>query len=288
MELLDKRFDYTYATKNRFDIPNKIFEINNKKIKIELLVTNGFVKLYTMKGRLYGLQQTQDNHTLPDWKIHLNISNEDISKSWKIITESLLNLIFKYSENKEIIDDLIISMKAFNINLEGYSFPKYMEGREVTIYIYQYDELLNDNNKPIELEDKNEKDEEIKFYYLFKKNEEEKFTFWYELLIDIESKLKNAKIKRKKLNGAADGDLWLGQYSSLRNEAFCFEKKEKDYVYPPNNRGWNSVNQKKPFNWFQIYMIRYSLVYRELIIKNRIYIISFILLFIIFLIYKFK
>ena len=28
MELLDKRFDYTYATKNRFDIPNKIFEIN--------------------------------------------------------------------------------------------------------------------------------------------------------------------------------------------------------------------------------------------------------------------
>ena len=281
MELLDKKFDYTYATKNRFDIPNKVFEINNTKIKIELLVTNGFVKLYTIKGRLYALQQSENHNSLPDWKFHINISNEDIPKSWKIISESLLNLTFKYSKNKVINDDLIISMKAFNINLEGYSLPKDMDGREITIYIYQFNELLNNKNKPIEIKDVNAKNEEIIVTYFFKKNDEEKFNFWYEFLIDIENKLKNAKIRKKKLNGAADGDLWLGNYSSLRNEAFC-----DDGIYPPNHRGWNSANQKKPFNWYQIFMIRYSLVYKELLIKNKIYFISFILLFIIIILYK--
>ena len=58
MDLLDKNFDYTYAITNRYDIPNQFIEVNNKKIKIELLVTNGFVKLYTIKGRLYGIAQT--------------------------------------------------------------------------------------------------------------------------------------------------------------------------------------------------------------------------------------
>ncbi len=38
MDLLYKNFDYTYAITNRYDIPNPFIEVNNKIIKIELLV----------------------------------------------------------------------------------------------------------------------------------------------------------------------------------------------------------------------------------------------------------
>jgi len=53
MNLLDKRFDYSYAVSHRYEIPNQFIQIKNKKIKLELLVTNGFVKIYTYKGRIY-------------------------------------------------------------------------------------------------------------------------------------------------------------------------------------------------------------------------------------------
>ena len=205
MDLLDKNFDYTYAITNRYDIPNQFIEVNNKKIKIELLVTNGFVKLYTIKGRLYGIAQINENHTLPDWKIHVNISHDDISKAWKIISESLLKYTIKYSHEKNIIDDLIISMKAININLND-NFAEHMSGREITIYIYIFDELLNQNNENgIKIIDLNDKGKEVKINYFFRKSDEEKFIFWYEFLIDIEEKLKQLKIKKKKLDGAADG-----------------------------------------------------------------------------------
>jgi hypothetical protein len=286
MDLLDKNFDYTYAITNRYDIPNQFIEVNNKKIKIELLVTNGFVKLDTIKGRLYGIAQINENHTLPDWKIHVNISHDDISKAWKIISESLLKYTIKYSHEKNIIDDLIISMKAININLND-NFAEHMSGREITIYIYIFDELLNQNNENgIEIIDLNDKGKEVKINYFFRKNDEEKFIFWYEFLIDIEEKLKQLKIKKKKLDGAADGDLWLGNYTSLRNESFVLNDEKKDYEYPPNNKGWNGAKKKKPFNWFQIYKIRYSLVYKETLYKNKLYIIGLLWLIIIFFLYK--
>ena len=88
----------------------------------------------------------------------------------------------------------------------------------------------------------------------------DKFKFYYDLLIDIEKQLSEAKIRQTVINGAADGDLWLGKYASLRNEAFC--KENNLYVYPPNYRGWNSLKQKKPFSWIEIFRIRYALVYK--------------------------
>ena len=79
MNILDNRFDYTYAINHRLEIPNQFIQINSKKkIRIELLVTNGFVKIYTFKGRIYHVKQNIDNHTLPDWKFHFNVKPEEI------------------------------------------------------------------------------------------------------------------------------------------------------------------------------------------------------------------
>ena len=101
--------------------------------------------------------------------------------------------------------DWIISIKAININLND-DFAEPMSGREIIIYIYIFDELLNQNNENgIKIIDLNDKGKEVKINYFFRKSDEEKFIFWYEFLIDIEEKLKQLKIKKKKLDGAADG-----------------------------------------------------------------------------------
>lgn len=254
MSILDKRFDYTYAITNRYEIPSQFIPIKNKKIKLELLVTNGFVKVYTYKGRIYHVKQNIDNHTVPDWKFHFNVTRDDIPKAFNIVCETLLKHTIENTEEKDIIDDVFFTMKAYNINL----CTDMQEGREVTLYIYRFDERLNE--EPFEIEDPDENGKNIKIKYIFRKNEERKFKFYYDLLIDIEKQLSEAKIRQTVINGAADGDLWLGKYASLRNEAFC--KENNSYVYPPNYRGWNSSKQKKPFSWIEIFSIRYALVYK--------------------------
>ena len=48
-------------------------------------------------------------------------------------------------------------------------------------------------------------------------------------------------------NGLASGDLKIGNYVSLRNEAFVLNE-EGNYIYPRNSDGWNPLNQQHPFN----------------------------------------
>ena len=271
MNILNKRFDYSYAISHRLEIPNQFIQIKNKKIKLELLVTNGFVKVYTYKGRIYGIKQNIDEHTIPDWKIHFNVLPEDIPKSFNIISETFIKHIIKNTKDEDIIDDLIIAIKAYNINLA----VNIQKGREITLYIYTFNEKLNDQLEEFEVED--EKGDKQKVTYIFRKNEERNFKFYCDLLIDIEQQLNNMKIKKTIKNGAADGDLWLGKYSSLRNEAYC-KDKNGELVYPPNDRGFNSAKQKMPFSWCQIFMIRYALVYKES--KFSFFIIPFIFLII--------
>lgn len=257
MNILKKEFDYSYAITHRYEIPNQYINIKNKKIKVELLVTNGFVKFYTYKGRIYGIMQNNDSHRIPDWKFHFNVCPEDIPKAFNIINETLLKHIINNTNEEDIIDDLVISVKAYNTNLATYM----QKGREITLYIYTYNKKLNED-KPEEFELDGENGEKYKISYVFRKNEERKFKFYYDLLIDIEQHLNKLKIKKTIKNGAADGDLWIGKYASLRNEAYC-EGLNGGPVYPPNDRGWNSTNQKMPFNYIQILMLRYALVYKE-------------------------
>ena len=278
MSILGERFDYKYAVNHRLEIPNQFISIKDKKILIELLVTNGFVKIYTFKGRIYHIKQNIDNHTVPDWKFHFNVRPEEIPKAFNIISETLLKHIIQNTKSEEILEDIFISMKAYNINL----CTKMQRGREITLYIYTFDERLN--QEPVEIYVDNEDGQKKLIKYVFRKNEEKKFKFYYDLLIDIENQLSLNKIKQTVENGAADGDLWLGKYASLRNEAYC-KGINGGYIYPPNNKGWNSAKQKMVFSWIDIFRIRYALVYKYK--SNNFYftLYSFIFLFISILIY---
>ena len=282
MNILDERFDYDHAITNRYDIPNKNIKINDKSIKLELLVTNGFVKLYTVKGRLYWYIQGKSLNLIPDWKLHFNIEHSDISKAWKIISETLL--YYKMNKSHNVInEDIFVGMKSININLNK-NFPEYMSGREITVYIYQYDPRLNENiNNTNEIDEENEKKEKVKKIIKYRKEEEESFNFWLEFLIEVENKLTKEKIKTKKHNGCADGDLYLGKYTSLRNECFIYDE------YPPNEEGWNAANHKIPFSHIQIYKIRKNLLNEKdyiLIIKEFKYYTLFLIVFVISLLFK--
>ena len=220
MNILDNRFDYTYAINHRLEIPNQFIKINSKKILIELLVTNGFVKIYTFKGRIYHIKQNIDNHTVPDWKFHFNVKPEEIPKAFNIVSETLLKHSIKNTKDEDIIDDIFISMKAYNINL----CTQMQEGREITLYIYTFDKRLNEDPFEMDVKDENGKLNKIK--YIFRKDEEKNFKFYLDLLIDIENQFKKLKIKKRIENRCAYGDLWLGEYVSLRNEAFCKGENE--------------------------------------------------------------
>ena len=253
MEYLDKRFSYLHAITNRLDIPSVYIPVNGKKVKFELLVSNGYVKFYTYKGRMYHVQQNRLQHLSSDWKFHFNVCEEDIPKAWQIITKILLNYTLKYVDNKTF-DDLFLSMKAINTNLQK-KWPKYMFGREITVYIYQYIKELNETEKGVEITgDNNEKK-----YLFYKKDEEQNFNFWLNFLIDCEKELSSSNIRFKKLDGAADGDLYIGKYASLRNESFTYDKNNDTQEYPTNDKGWNYNKQKMPFSWFEIFKLRQQL-----------------------------
>lgn len=48
-------------------------------------------------------------------------------------------------------------------------------------------------------------------------------------------------------NGLAAGDLKIGKYISLRNEAFI-KGKSSEHIYPPNQHGWNAAEHEIPFS----------------------------------------
>lgn len=152
MNILNEKFDYNHAINNRYDIHHQFIEIKKKSIKIELIVSNGFIMLYTTKGRIYWLLQVKTKMELSDWKIHFNINYTDLSKAWKIISETLLKHKMK-SNNNNNKDDFIFSMKAVNIKLNK-NFPEHKKGREI---IFRYNPILNETSN--EVDDLNEKEE---------------------------------------------------------------------------------------------------------------------------------
>ena len=56
-DILDSLFEYDTCTDNRYIIPKLPYKLGSSTEYIELLVTNGYVKLYTQKGRAYWISQ---------------------------------------------------------------------------------------------------------------------------------------------------------------------------------------------------------------------------------------
>ena len=58
-DILDSLFEYDTCTDNRYIIPKLPYKFGSSTEYIELLVTNGYVKLYTQKGRAYWISKVQ-------------------------------------------------------------------------------------------------------------------------------------------------------------------------------------------------------------------------------------
>ena len=80
------------------------------------------------------------------------------------------------------------------------------KGREITIYIYKYDERYKHGFIGCDLSLADENSE----------------AFWLDLIKTIEKALEANKIQS---NGCAEGDLKLGKYISIRNESYIVDKK---------------------------------------------------------------
>eukprot|EP01043_Picozoa_sp_COSAG02_P080010 COSAG02_NODE_18813_length_917_cov_1.282396_1_plen_138_part_10 len=55
-----------------------------------VLHTGGFLRLCTMRGRMYWLAQNQTGHITPDWKLHFSVELQDIPQAWDLLAALFL------------------------------------------------------------------------------------------------------------------------------------------------------------------------------------------------------
>ena len=200
---------YEFFEENRYKITD--FMLN--KEEYSGICNNGFIKIHSNKCKAYWLCQNEIEHTSKDWKFHISVNNQDLKKAWNLISKIFIEIKCK------------TGMKVYYLKENSTSAI----GREITLYIFKYDKIYDNS--------------EIRACFDFDYCDEHSENFWIEFVLKIESTLKANKIKS---NGLAKGDLKIGEYVSLRNEAYV--KIGKELVYPPDNYGWNSVGHELPFN----------------------------------------
>jgi hypothetical protein len=210
-----------------------------KTMNYDILDSNGFLLLHTMRGRVYWVTQNNTGHVTPDWKIHFSVNEEDVPKAWNILAQLFID--FKCE----------IGMKA---TTTASSFcVSSQRGRELTVYIYVYDERLRSGvmyeQSPETGNDLfigSTQDSECDFY--LGKEYEGVYTpeFWYRFIFEGEKRFFQDRIRSN--GGCASGDLPLPhcQYASLRNEAFVIEDLQVGLQYPSNAASWNAAKHKNP------------------------------------------
>ncbi|KAJ4458527.1 hypothetical protein PAPYR_5724 [Paratrimastix pyriformis] len=217
---------------SRLDFAGHTYEIRH---------ANGFVKVYTVKGIAYWSFQTQYGNRFPDWKLHFSIDSQDRWAAWNI-------LIALFIERK----------CEFSMKIQYGEWPPHMRGREITVYIFSYHPLA----ERVLIYDPASRTERP----VLSAADDRPGTFWRDFVSVAESRLARAKIRPAPL---AQGDLPLGRYCSLRNEAFvrvgpewrppssgwagydqgAAELHKCQWVYPENNAGWNAARHPVPFLW---------------------------------------
>lgn len=195
-----------------------------RSTEYEILHTGGFVRLCTDRGRVYWLAQNEHDHRLPDWKIHFSVELSDIPRAWDTLTELFLEEACDFGMKA-------VAGEAFE------SWPPEQRGREITVYIFQNHAAYNGGGPMMGYCPGNEHN-----FWLGPEFERAP-DFWSHFVEEAEQRLSAANIRSR---GLAHGDLKLGHYASLRNEAFIFEAASGLYIYPPNTSGWNAVGHPCP------------------------------------------
>ena len=98
---LPEEFKYEYFNINRYLMPK--FKPN--EIEYEAMCNNGFIKLYTIPGKIYWLLQNELCHSTPDWKFHVSVKDCDVPRAWNIIAEIFFLKKFKLSMKVKYIKD---------------------------------------------------------------------------------------------------------------------------------------------------------------------------------------
>ncbi len=94
-----------------------------KTMQYEVLHTGGFLRLYTLRGRMYWNAQNESEHTTPDWKLHFSCELADIGRAWNIIAALFIDMRAE------------IGMKATVLGSESWSPGQ--RGREITVYMFR-------------------------------------------------------------------------------------------------------------------------------------------------------
>ena len=81
--ILPDEFKYEYYVKNRYLMPR----LTPNSVEYEGMCNNGWIKLYTIPGKIYWLLQNQLCHCTPDWKFHVSVKDCDVPKAWNLIAE---------------------------------------------------------------------------------------------------------------------------------------------------------------------------------------------------------
>jgi len=197
-----------------------------KTMTYELLHTGGFLRLCTLRGRVYWNAQNEHGHLTPDWKLHFSVEVGQIPLVWDILAALFMEYMCE------------IGMKATTISEEDWS-PQ-QRGREITVYLFQYSYCYGPGGPMMGLVP----EEDHTFY--IGREVEGIFTapFWFTWIQEAEARLAAAGVRSR---GTADGDLALPGcvYASLRNEAFV-KVNGGEPEYPPNHTGWNATRQINP------------------------------------------
>jgi len=196
----------------------------------EIFHTGGFVRLCTDRGRIYWLTQNEHDHKLPDWKLHFSVEPCHVPVAWDIISELFMQAACDFG------------MKAVaGEALE--SWPEVQRGREVTVYIFQNHPAYQGGGPMMGL-----CTEGTEHLYWLGREFQRDSDFWLKFVEVAEAKLATAGIKSR---GVADGDLPLGIYASIRNEAFVLDRDacgDTLPCYPPNAAGWNAAGHECPLD----------------------------------------
>lgn len=126
------------------------------------------------------------------------------------------------------------------------NWTEMQRGREITVYIPVYDDIFGSGYDFIEFDESDNQEDDCNKILDTKeriiplsRNIEHSFSFWTHFVSEAERILSENNIRSA---GCANGDLPLGKYVSLRNEAFFIDK------VPPNEKGWNCAGHALPFD----------------------------------------